>query len=580
MSPALLSSAILLLALVLFATEKARHDLVAVTALLACLVLGLVAPREAFSGFGDPAVVTVAAVLVIGRAIELTGAATVLTERLVPARAPFAAQLGALLLAGAALSAFMNNIAALAITMPAAIAVCRRSGRPPSAALMPLSFATILGGMTTLIGTPANLILSSVRETSLGQPFGFFDMTMAGTSVAIAGLVYLALFGWRLVPHRRKDEKLAEEATLFVFELCVPRSSDFARQPLSIVQDKLKDSRAQCIALIRQHRAMSALPDIRVLPNDRLLVSAEEDPWTIAKLSGLDYAVPASTARNAATARVVVAHGSPLIGHPYDIVEVMSEGEIRAVAMGTRAAGERKPLRMLDIQAGDQIVLNGPADSLAQLVRYGRLLEVGRHDVAPAASTRAVIVGIIYATAVGLSVTMGLSTALTFVAAAALLAALRLVPTEDIYRSIDWPAIVLLGAMIPVGKAFETSGAAGMVAGALSHVLSHAPLAVALGVMAAATLLLSIFLNNVATAIIMGPVAISVAKALHADPDAFLIAVLIGASSDFLTPIGHQNNLLVMGPGGYRFLDYARVGGILSIIVIGIAAFVLANSYA
>lgn len=579
MSDAWLSAGVLLLALALFASERVRHDLVAIAALLACVVLGLVNPADAFSGFGDPAVVTVAAVLIIGRAIELTGAVTALTERIMPGRAPFSVQLAILMLVGAALSAFMNNIAALAITMPAAIAICRRHRLSAGAALMPLAFATILGGMTTLIGTPANLILSSFRHDALGAPLGFFAMAPAGVAVTLVGLLYLALIGWRLTPRRRQSGRAdaAPETSLFVFEQRLDGGGLTDGTTLAQMQDRLQPAHAQCVAVIRDGKALVALPDVILRATDRLLLTAREDPWAIAKLTGLPPALRAK-APDAATARVVVAHGSPLVGHPHDMVEVLSDGEVRVVAAGPRAAERRQPLRMLEIQPGDQLVLHGPAMAIGRLVRYARLLEVGRHDVAPAASGRAVAAGLIYLAAVVVAVGCGVSTAITFAAAAALFAALKFLPARDIYRSIDWPAVVLLGAMIPVGQSFESSGAAAAVAQVLSHVLAAAPLVVALGAMTVATLLLSIFLNNVATAVIMGPVALQVAASLGASPDAFLIAVLIGASSDFLTPIGHQNNLLVMGPGGYRFTDYARVGGVLSLLVVVVAAVVLART--
>lgn len=572
MSPALLSGAVLLLALGLFAADRVRHDLVAIIALGASIVLGLVSPGDALAGFSDSAVIVVAAVLIIGRAIELTGVAAAGTEKLAALKAPFPLQLGVMLVVAAVLSSLMNNIAALAITMPAVAGICRNARLPPSVGLMPLAFATILGGMTTLIGTPANLILSSVREDQLGEPFRFFDMTPVGGAVAAVGLAYLCFIGWRLTPRRAGSG--VTKGGRSVFEL----------QPLGETDPKavmraLKDARAHVLAVVRHHRRLPPASVEQLFSTDRLLVVSRDDPWQVAKTAGCGLEAQASTAPDAVTARVVVGHGSPLIGRPYETIGAETDGELRVVAAGPRAARALEPFGAMEMQAGDQLVVHGPAQRLESYIRYARLLEVERKAAVKVQPLRATLAVGIYGVAVLSSVALGWSTALTFAAAAAALAALRFLPTKEIYSSVDWPAIVLLGAMIPVGQSFETSGAAALVADQLGSWLLGSPLIVAAACTTAATLLLSIFLNNVATAVIMGPIAIAVANALGVAPDALLLAVLIGASSDFLTPIGHQNNLLVMGPGGYRFADYGRVGVLLSVLVIGVSAAIIAFVY-
>lgn len=578
MSDALLAGLVLLIALGLFAWDRVRHDLVAITALGACLILGLVAPDQALEGFADPAVVVVAAVLIIGRAIELTGVAAAATEKLAALKAPFSLQLSILLLTAAVLSAFMNNIAALAITMPAVASVCRASGRPAGAGLMPLAFATILGGMTTLIGTPANLILSSVRREQLGEPFGFFDMTPVGVAVAGMGLLYLCLIGWRLTPGRKGEE--AASGGRNVFELAPPRAGEGEEEPTpDQLFGEIKEAGGHVLAVVRRHRRLKTDKVDRLASTDRILVVSSADPWEFAKKVGCELTVERSTAQDAVTSRVAVAHGSPLIGRPYDTIAAETDRELRLVAAGPRAAGADGPLGAMEIRAGDQLVVHGPAERLESYLRYGRLLELDRKSAVAVQPRRAALALGIYAAAVIAAVGFGLPTALTFAAAAAALAALRFLPSGEIYSSIDWPAIVLLGAMIPVGQSFETSGAAAMVADWLGLALGGSALWVAAAATTAATLLLSIFLNNVATAVIMGPVAIAVANQLGVSPDALLLAVLIGASSDFLTPIGHQNNLLVMGPGGYKFADYGRVGAFLSILVVATSAAVISLFY-
>lgn len=572
-SPALLNGAILLLALALFISERVRHDLVAILALLACLLTGLVEPRDALHGFADPAVVAVAAVLVVGRALELTGVAGAATARLMPTGAGFGLHLTILMAAGAVLSAFMNNIAALVITMPIATELARKHGRSAGAVLMPLSFATILGGMTTLIGTPANLIISSVREKQLGTPFGFFAMTPVGALVTALGLVYLGVLGWRLLRVRDGGEAAGSQA-LMTYELTISEAVDIPRANLDQTLAALDSE----LAGVVRRRERIDWPEDHLRAGDRLLVQSHRPPWEVA--DALDF-VEHSTSRreDVPLARVAVAYGSPLIGRRLRSVSFQSEGAVVAVAAGARAADLRAPLSHIDIEVGDELFLEGSSEDIARLSSEMRLLEIDRFDRLKVSPGKAWATGGIFALAVGLVVSGLVPPALSFLIAAALIGGLQLIPTKEIYGSIDWTIIVLLAAMIPVGESFETSGAAQIVAQWLATTLAEQPLAVAIGAMCLVTMVLSVFLNNVATALIMAPLGIRVAEVLDVPPDALLLAVLVGASSDFLTPIGHQNNLLVMGPGGYRFSDYARVGAILAAIVVATTAWFLARVY-
>lgn len=576
MTPALLSALILGGALVLFVSERVRHDLVALAALFACLLTGLVTPQNAFAGFADPAVLAVAAILVVGRAVELSSAASAIARVAIPHSAGFNIRLGALLAVAMLLSAFMNNIAALVITMPVASEIARDAKKPVGATLMPLAFASILGGMTTLIGTPANLILSSIRRTELGAPFGFFTMTPVGVAVAALGLVYLVFLGWRLLPVREKAEK-QQKLPWRIFELYVPGPKDMR---LAKLRAALRDASARMLAAFRFGERLYVGRDFRLEPGDRLLIMSRNDQTSVASKSNLAENWHEEDAPGSVTAHVVVGHGSYLAGGGYDEVRTSSDNHLRVVAVGPRAAREKKPLAHLRVRPGDQLFVRGPQQELAKFLTGARLLEIDRLDPMPVKASNSTIIIGIFAVAILAIVLAGASPALAFLGAAAILAASRLIPSEDIYRSIDWSVIVLLAAMIPVGQSFEDSGAARIAAQWLGELLSGQALPVILAAICGVTLLLSIFLNNVATAVIMGPLAIDTAHLIGINPDAALLAVLIGASSDFLTPIGHQNNLLVMGPGGYRFTDYIRMGGLLVVIVIATAAFVLSALYA
>lgn len=572
MSPALLSGVVLLGALVLFVSERVRHDLVAVAALVACVLAGLTRPEDAFDGFADPAVIAVASVLVIGRAVELSGVAARLAQLLIPARAPFHLRLSLLLVVAAVLSGFMNNIAALVITMPVASEIARAARRPPAATLMPVAFATILGGMTTLIGTPANLILSSVREERLGAPFGFFSMTVVGGAVTAVGLGYLAQLGWRLLPMRR-SERRERQAPWRLYELSVP----VARTSVALLP-LLRGARARLLTAFRGEAAMPAIPaDLQA--GDRLQIVARPDQWTVARQTGLTSDFADLHVPGAVTAQTVVANGSMLVGLSHEAVRIRSGGALAVVAVGPASGRARQPLAMARIAVGDQLFIRGRAEDIAGFLGPARLLDVDRLDAVPLASRRATLTVAVFAAAIVAIVAGGISPAMAFLTAAALAAALRLLPGEEVYSAIDWSIVVLLAAMIPVGRSFEESGAAAYVAGLLGSGLAGWPLPAVLAALCTLTLVLSVFLNNVATAVIMGPLAIDAARLLGVDADAALLAVLIGASSDFLTPIGHQNNLLVMGPGGYRFTDYARMGAPLVVLVVATTAAVLSFVY-
>ncbi|MFN3388251.1 MAG: SLC13 family permease [Allosphingosinicella sp.] len=578
MGDAFLSSAIMLLALVLFASDRIRPDAVALLVLLLAWISGLVSLEDALAGFGSPAVLIVAAVLVVGRAVEFTGAAQAMTTWLVPNVRFVSVRIGGVLLMGALLSAFMNNIAALAITMPIALAVAREHKLPPGAVLMPLAFATILGGMTTLIGTPANLIVSSVRQDTVGKPFGMFDMTEVGGALALAGLVYLMVIGWRLAPHRKSGTEEPNSRQILVYELGLPIGASQGRIRLNGVRRGLREAGAVLLAVLRGGERAKLEGDARLNPDDRLLVMSRDRPWVVAPKVSL-IADQTADAAGTVTAHVTVIHGSSLVGHDYGAIGARTGGAVEFIAAGPKAARLKRPLANNLIDAGDQLFLRGEPEALARLIRHARLLEVGRQAAPVLPGKPALMVVGIYAFAVLLSAAFGVSTTAAFIGAALAICLLKLLPADEAYRAIDLPVIVLLAAMIPIGRAFDDAGGSTALAGALSWTVSGAPLFVMLAVLVGVTMLLTIFLNNVATAIVMAQVGIQAADALGIHPDAALLAVLIGSSCDFLTPIGHQNNLLVMRPGNYRFRDYPKVGAPLSLIAILLTAFVLSRAY-
>jgi di/tricarboxylate transporter len=573
-SPPILCGIILIGALTLFITDKVRHDLIALCALFACLITGLVKFDDALKGFADPAVITVAAVLIVGRALELTGVASWIARSVIPEKAGFTTRMAALLLGACFLSAFMNHIAALVIMMPLASELARQSKKPVGLVLMPLSFATMIGGMTTLIATPPNMILSSFREKALGAPFGFFTMTPVGLAVCVVGLTYLIFLGWRFIP-RRKGNQMTTDSPWRVLELPLDARKTLVREDLS---RQLRRTRTRVLGLLRRHRTIKWPKNNRVQSGDRLLLISRSMPAQIRE--SIDFVRGKETAEPGhVTARLMVPHTSPLIGETHDAVKSRSGGVLEVAAAGPRAATLRCSLSVVPIQGGDQLFISGPPEDIARFAANERLIELDRRDSIPVNLRTAMQTVGIFAAAILVVIFTDVPPSLSFLGAAALIAALRLIPKEEVYSSIDWSILVLLAAMIPVGGSFETSGAADIIAGTVGQAMNGFPLPVAIGAMCALTLCLTILLNNVATAVIMGPLAIQLASLLHVKPDAMLLAVLVGTSCDFLTPIGHQNNLLIMGPGGYRFGDYSRVGGLMSVLVILTTSVVLSLQY-
>ncbi len=401
-----------------------------------------------------------------------------------------------------------------------------------------------------------------------GTPgFSFFQMTPVAACVAAAGLAYMAVIGWRLLPNARAPVR-AFANPWRIFEIDVPVEMD--------------DVALRTVLRKAGSRLLAAFDGItQSIGGDRrrALVLSRKDPWELSELTGTFALVSRSTAPDATTVRAAVAHGSFLIGQRYEAVAWRSNQQLRVVAAGPRAVYERVPLSEMEIQPGDQLFIHGPADQLGAFITSARLLEIGRLDTPPVDPKRATAIVGIFVAAIVAIVMFDVSPAIAFFAAAAILAGTRLIPTPEVYRAIDWPVVVLLAAMIPVGQSFESTGAVTIFATQLSEWLTGSAAFVTFAAIGAATLLLSALLNNVATAIIMGPLAIQMSEQMGFAPDAGLIMVLIGASSDFLTPIGHQNNLLVMGPGGYRFSDYARMGVGVSVIVIGVADWLLSEGF-
>lgn len=575
----------------LFLWGRWRHDLVAMASLLVCIALGLVPTAEAFAGFANPAVITVAAVLVMSRALEQTGAVDGLTRVLLPAHAGRLVTIATLTLLGTTLSAFMNNIGALALLMPVAIQMATRLQLTPGQILMPLSFGTLLGGMTTLIGTPPNLIVSGFREQATGQPFAMFDFSPVGVAVAVGGLLFLVLIGWRLVPRRRQSGNASFEVGAYITEVEILAGSPLAGHHIREAEAQLEGIGAQILGLVRNGVQVSAPRATRLLgTGDILVVEAEVNglagllPRLGLKLAA-DRSTPAGSTDAAETARRLKAIGpedfelaelvvmpvSELVNRSASDVHLRSRYGVNLLAISRQAERSMTRLQTTPIAPGDVLLMQGSAEQLADFAAACNCVPLAERELRIPSRRKALTAVAAMALAVAGAASGSFQPTFWFALGAMAVVLLRALPLRALYSSVEWPVIVLLAALIPVATAMETTGAAVLVSQFLMNLVARGDPVLALITIMVVTMTLTDMMNNAATAAVMCPIAIGTAQALDVSPDAFLMAVAIGASCAFLTPVGHQNNTLILGPGGFRFGDYWRVGLPLELIVLAVA---------
>jgi di/tricarboxylate transporter len=554
----------------LFVWDKLRYDLVALLALGAGMALGIVPFEKAFHGFGDPVVVVVAAALVVSAAIERSGVIERLSRPLAAVRSP-TLLIAALVAMVTVLSAFMKNVGALAIFIPLAIRLGRGVGLSPSQVLMPLSFGSLVGGLMTLIGTSPNIIISRVRVELTGHPFSMFDFTAVGAPIAACGVIFLA-FGWRLLPRDRQAHSgFGEDFKIedYLSEAKVPAASPLVGSTVNDLEQLFSGGQVTVAAIVREpgHRYLPGA-DWVFLADDVLVL--EGDPAAIKPLADSGAIEQGSSGTTkAAVVEAVLMPNSPLVGSSAQHAQLRRRYGISVLAVRRAGRDYVARLRQIEFQAGDVLVIEGGEDVLPPAFENLGLLLLAPRRL-PFVG-RAGPIAIVILTATMTLVTLGIvPVGPAFFMAAVALVLTRCVSLRDAYNAIQWPIILLLGALIPVAEAIKSTGASDLMAGWLAHVAAQAPPVAAIAMIMAASMLLAPFLHHAATVLLMGPVAAGMASQLGLAIDPFLMAVAIGAASDFLTPIGHQCNTLVMGPGGYRFGDYWRLGLPLSIIVLSV----------
>ncbi|WBU57267.1 SLC13 family permease [Paracoccus sediminicola] len=565
--------------MVLMFIGKWRHDLVAFAGLMAGVILGVVPGDQAFSGFGHPATMVVALILIATAGLMRSGAVAALTRLVVAENRPVSLHIAIMSGIGGFLSGFMNNIAALAILMPIDMQVARRAGRAVGLTLMPLAFATILGGMLTLIGTPPNLIVSGFRQDVLGEPYRMFQFMPVGGAVALAGIAFIALIGWRLIP-LRADASAESSQRLrhrrYQVELVVTEESSLAGHSLAELEEAAAKVEIRITGLSQHHHAVELDDKTTLLAAGDVITMRAPAEVLDEFRSGQKLAYPDGRSEARARPRrdehetlveCLVPVGASIVGKTVQSVGLINRHD--TVLMGLRRRGRiiSASLRNAPIEAGDLMLLLVP-DSQLEIVTdtLGVLpLEGGGRMVMrewQMALTLGLFIGAVLLTSLGL-VTMPIALGCVVVA----YVLFGVLSINEIYDHIDWSVVVLLGSMIPLGLALDETGGTALIAGGLASLTAGFPAWVALALLMITTMFMSDILNNNATTIIAAPVGIRLAEQLGVNPDAFLMGVAVSAACAFLTPIGHQNNTLIMGPGDYRFGDYWRMGLPLEIIV-------------
>jgi di/tricarboxylate transporter len=558
-----------------FIWGRFRYDLVACCSLLLALALGIVPFDKAFSGFSDDIVIIVGSALMVSAAVARSGIVNLAVKRFFPNLTSKQSQLALLLVSVAVLSAFIKNIGALAIMMPLAFQFAKKSGTPPSKFLMPMAFAALLGGLMTQIGTSPNIVVSRLRQEITGESFTMFDFTPVGALLTVCGILFMLFFN-RIVPERTNSNASIEEsleASAYSSDATVEEGSPSVGKSLNEIL-KNGDGEVIATAIIRGHVHITPLPDVRLMVNDTILMEGTAGALdkvvsaTGLTLSGKPIRAGRGEAGEISAIEAVVGNDSRLIDISARSIALFHSYGINLLAVSRQGQRLREKLSEVRLRPGDMIVLQGNTRTLPTLLPELGLLPLAQREILLGAPRRAIIPVLILIAAMASTALGFVPVATGFFAAAVAMVLFKAVPLRDAYTALDGPILVMLAALIPVSDSLRTTGASELIASWLGDVAAHLPPFGALALILLTAMAVTPFLNNAATVLVMAPIAASFASALGYKPEAFLMAVAIGAGCDFLTPVGHQCNTLVMGPGGYKFADYPRVGLPLSLLIV------------
>jgi len=560
-----------------FIWGRFRYDLVAVAALVAGLAIGVIPTEDAFSGFANDVTVIIAAALVVSAAFAKSGIVEMALKRIMPHLKTERSQVPVLTTAVTLLSMVTKNVGALAIMMPVALQVSRRTGSKQSRLLMPMAFGAMAGGMVTLVGTAPNILVAEVRQDMIGQPFQMFDYAPVGLILTGAALVFLA-FGYRLLPKDRTGTiglSAALSANAYLTEARVPTDWSLEARPINALTGLVGDD-IHVMALIRDgKRKARPRGNTIVRPGDTLLIKGDQetlesfiDAAKVSLVRGDRPVLLEEVKDEVHLVEAVVGAESRLCGETVRSLDLYGQHGLNLLGVSRSGYELTQHLRTARLQAGDVLLLQGAESGLPGRLAELGLLPLAEREVRLGGKRRKFLPAVVLAVAM-VMVGFGLiPVAIAFFGAAVVIVALGGLKMREAYAALDGPLLVLIAALIPVSDAIQQTGGADLIAGGLKSVFQGIPPVVAVAGMMFAAMAVTPFLNNAATVLVVAPIAATLAQQLGYRPDPFLMAVAVGAACDFLTPIGHQCNTLVMGPGGYKFSDYPKLGLPLSLLVL------------
>lgn len=572
--------AVLLGTLFFFIQGKLRYDLVALLALMTLTLIKIIPAQEAFSGFSHPAVITVAAILVIGKGLQNSGLVSLVAKGVGLLGNWPTLQIGAMTCAITLLSGFMNNVGALVVFMPVAMEIARKSERPPSIYLMPLAFGSLLGGMMTLIGTPPNIIVSTFRKQISVSPFEMFDFMPVGSGIAVAGVLFLSLIGWRLLPQRKGavSKEARFEIESYITEVRVTSASKMVGKKVQDVE-RLVQGDVSVIGIVRDNRKFPDPPFYEVVvEGDILIVKADSQALKeLSEVAVLEIMADHELGKEilgsdeVVMMEAVVMPGSTLVRRSAKSIAFHDRFGIHLLAVAREGMQLRERFDKVRFMPSDILLFRGSQQQLDEAFPALNCLPLAHRDLR-IGQKRSLLLSLgLFSAGVALVTFEMLSPQIAFSCVALSMILFSIINLREVYEAIDWPIIVLLGAMIPVGEALETTGGAKLIAEQVVLLSNYVSPPVVLGAVLIFTMCLSDVVNNATAAILMAPIAARIATGIGVAVDPFLMSVAIGASCAFLTPVGHQSSALVMGPGGYKFSDYWRVGLPLEIIVAAVS---------
>ena len=605
---------IIIFTFILFIKSKWRYDVVSLIALftlyLMDLILGneksnlILEPNKIFNGFGHPAVITVALVLIISHAMKNSGIIDILSRQIRPFIKNKAMHIASLSGTIAILSGFINNVGALALMLPVTLKTAWEQKRSPSLLLMPIAFCSILGGMITMIGTPPNIIIAMIRkeqqeliitqsktneplqqyvnkyfsdENFIPSTFSLFDFSPVGGIIAIIGVIFVAIIGWRLIP--KSIQKKPQTQSLFsmeeyVTEISIPKDSKL----IGLTIDKANIITGDKLTIFRKiihNKAESVSIETIINESDSFLVMADSadlksimDEFKFDLSTELKERLEILKTDSSRFTEVVITPDSPLIGRSREYLRRRSSNQITLLAVARQDQPIHKRLGNVKFMVGDVLLIQSDESNLTNIISNLNLLPLAKREISIASKSKATYASLTFLIAITLSLLNIFPTTISFIFAILIYIFIGLLPIRDLYKNVDWPIIVLLGSMIPISEALQNTNTTTLIADQVVFLTDGFPPWFILALIMIITMCLSDIINNAATALIMGPISVGIALSIGVNIDPFLMSVAVGASCAFLTPIGHQCNALILGPGGYRFGDYWRLGLPLEILIV------------